>query len=62
MSTPTLPLVVDMTVSESTVRYDMTASESTMRYSMGIDSALIVRPIPSNYGLITWNGSYLMVS
>lgn len=23
---------------------------------------LIVNPIPSNYGLITWNGSYLRIS
>ena len=23
---------------------------------------VVVEPIPSNYGLITWNGSFLMVS
>lgn len=23
---------------------------------------LVIKPIPDNYGLITWNGAYLMVS
>lgn len=27
-----------------------------------LESDLTVGPIPSNYGLITWNGSYLTVS
>lgn len=27
-----------------------------------MDGDIIVEPIPSNYGLITWNGSYIRVS
>lgn len=27
-----------------------------------LESNITVNPIPSNYGLITWNGSYLTVS
>ena len=27
-----------------------------------MDSDIIVEPIPSNYGLITWNGSFIRVS
>ena len=27
-----------------------------------LDSDIIVNPIPSNYGLITWNGSFITVS
>ena len=23
---------------------------------------IVVKPIPSNYGLVTWNGSYLVIS
>ena len=25
-------------------------------------SDIVINPIPSNYGLVTWNGSYLMIS
>ena len=27
-----------------------------------VDEDITIEPIPSNYGLITWNGSFLMVS
>jgi len=29
---------------------------------MVIDTDIVIEPIPSNYGLITWNGSTLLVS
>ena len=32
----------------------------TEKHSLQHD--IVINPIPSNYGLITWNGSYLMVS
>lgn len=33
---------------------------NTMGYTMTAD--VVVNPIPSNYGLVTWNGSVLTIS
>lgn len=27
-----------------------------------LTSNIIINPVPSNYGLVTWNGSFLMIS
>lgn len=45
--------------------YEITPSESAQTIPIQDYRAahdILVNPIPSNYGLITWNGSYLMVS
>ena len=57
-----IPCIVDMTVTESPLTVDMTVDDGSVTMDMQLDSALIVRPIPRNYGLITYNGSWLMVS
>ena len=51
-----------MTVTESPLMVDMTVDDGSVTMDMQLDSALIVQPIPHNYGLITYNGSWLMVS
>lgn len=45
--------------------YEFTPSESTQTIEIADKRALTditINPIPSNYGLITWNGSELTVS
>ena len=45
--------------------YEITPSTETQTISIGNQIAsrdITVNPIPSNYGLITWNGSVLTVS
>ena len=45
--------------------YEITPTQGTQVLEMeGMRAArnVVVNPIPSNYGLITWNGSSLMVS
>ena len=45
--------------------YTVTPSQSTQVLSTQnkkTTSNITINPIPSNYGLITWNGSYLKVS
>ena len=44
---------------------EVTPSASTQTLSTAglvVQSDITVNPIPSNYGLITWNGSFLTVS
>ena len=45
--------------------YEVTPTQGTQvletKFMKMMDN-VTVNPIPSNYGLITWNGSYLMVS
>lgn len=45
--------------------YEVTPTQGTQvldtKFLKMLDN-VTVNPIPSNYGLITWNGSYLMVS
>ena len=57
-----IPIVVDMTVAESTQRFDMEVSESIHAFNMTVAAPFIVAPIPSNYGRIDWNGSIITVS
>lgn len=45
--------------------YEATPTQETQTFSVAghaMSADFIVNPIPSNYGLITWNGSYLTVS
>ena len=45
--------------------YEVTPSQSTQTLSVAdkrMTQDVVINPIPSNYGLITWNGSYLTVS
>lgn len=45
--------------------YEVTPSRETQTLGTNGKQAMadiIVNPIPSNYGLVTWNGSYLMIS
>lgn len=45
--------------------YEVTPSQETQvlnTYGLGMSKNVTINPIPSNYGLITWNGSYLTVS
>lgn len=48
-----------------TGEYEVTPTQGTQvletKFLKMMDN-VTVHPIPSNYGLITWNGSYLMVS
>ena len=45
--------------------YEVTPSQQTQRLETRYKTAtqdIVINPIPSNYGLITWNGSVLTVS
>lgn len=45
--------------------YEVTPSEETQTLATAgksLESNVTVNPIPSNYGLITWNGTVLTVS
>ena len=45
--------------------YEFTASDTTQTINvegMTMLHDIVIDPVPSNYGLITWNGSTLMVS
>ena len=45
--------------------YEATPTQETQTFSVAgyaMSADFVVNPIPSNYGLITWNGSYLTVS
>lgn len=52
-----VPILQDKTVTP-------TQSEQTIRADAGYNglSSVKVNPIPSNYGLVTWNGSVLTIS
>lgn len=50
---------------EYTGAYEVTPTQGTQvldTRNLMMTSNVTVNPIPSNYGLITWNGSYLTVS
>ena len=52
-------------VEEYTGDYEFTPSRSTQVIEIANKKAtadIIINPIPSNYGLVTWNGSALTVS
>ena len=45
--------------------YEVTPSEETQMLpttNRTLESSIVINPIPSNYGLITWNGSFITVS
>ena len=45
--------------------YEYTPTDATQVIAINgkrATSDIVINPIPSNYGLITWNGSYLTVS
>lgn len=45
--------------------YEVTPSDTQQILStenMRMEHNVVINPIPSNYGLITWNGSFLTVS
>lgn len=45
--------------------YEITPSQETQilaTVGKRMTADLVINPIPSNYGLITWNGSFLTVS
>lgn len=45
--------------------YEVTPTDSTQTFAtsgLTMTADFVVNPIPSNYGLITWNGSVLTVS
>ena len=61
----TLTAAEHVYVPEYTGSYEITPSSQTQTIPMsGLKAAndITVNPIPSNYGLITWNGSTLTVS
>ena len=56
---------VEMSVSDYEGPYLFTPSMEAQRIDIGHKTAaqdIIISPIPSNYGLITWNGATLTVS
>lgn len=92
----TLPICVDLTVSESAQQFDVSISENNIPVEITVITPIVasvvpdydgsyeftpsaddqtvptsgkrlaqditINPIPSNYGLITWNGSIITVS
>lgn len=45
--------------------YEYTPTQSTQTVQIDGKQAtqdIIINPIPSNYGLVQWNGAYLMIS
>lgn len=57
--------VVEVTPNAYTGAYEFVPTAETQVISIADKKAIqdiIIEPIPSNYGLITWNGSYLIVS
>ena len=92
----TIPVRVDLTVSESVQQFNVTVSENSIPVAISVITPIVasviqnydgsyeftpsadeqtaptmgkrltqditINPIPSNYGLITWNGSIITVS
>lgn len=56
------PMIVEMQVEQNDLRYITELVETNLVYDMDISQYVIATHIPHNYGLITWNGSYLTVS
>lgn len=57
--------VVNVTADEYDGPYDATPSSAAQTFAMGGKLAtqdFTVQPIPSNYGLVTWDGAVLTVS
>ena len=63
LSTPVAKEYVD--VQTYVGEYEVTPSAETQTLDtagMRMSRAVTINPIPQNYGLITWNGSFLTVS
>lgn len=63
LGTPIVKEYVD--VQTYTGAYEVTPSAETQTLEtagMRMSRAVTINPIPQNYGLITWNGSFLTVS
>ena len=59
----TIPAAADVAVYEGPYELTPTAGSQTIEIERKMATAdIIINPIPSNYGLITWNGSTLTVS
>lgn len=57
--------IVASTVSDYDGEYDVTPSSVVQVFATNgkkMNHDFVVEPIPSNYGLITWNGSIITVS
>lgn len=57
--------IVTSTVSDYDGEYDVTPSSVEQVFATNgkkMNHDFVVEPIPSNYGLITWNGSIITVS
>ena len=63
IGTPIVKEYVD--VETYTGAYDVTPSSETQTLNtegFRLTRNIVVNPVPSNYGLITWNGAFLTVS
>lgn len=63
LGTPVVKEYVD--VQTYTGEYEVTPSAETQTLNtagLRLTRPVIVNPIPQNYGLITWNGSFLTIS
>lgn len=59
----TIPAAADVTMYEGPYEFTPTAGSQTIEIERKMATAdIIINPIPSNWGLITWNGSVLTVS
>lgn len=57
--------IIDWHGSEYHGEYEVTPSAETQTLATqgkNLEQDIVINPIPSNYGLITWNGSTLTVS
>ena len=59
----TIPLQAPVPVYAGAYEFTPTQNAQTIAIS-GLKAAqdIIIDPIPSNYGLVTWNGSFLRIS
>lgn len=63
--TGTLTIPADAATPVYTGAYEFTPTQETQTVfisGMKATQDITINPIPSNYGLITWNGSFLTVS
>lgn len=61
----TLSVPTEVQIPTYTGEYEVTPSQETQILNtsgLKATSNIVINPIPSNYGLITWNGSTLTVS
>lgn len=59
----TIPSAADVEIYDGPYEYTPTADTQTIEIERKMAAAnIVINPIPSNWGLITWNGSTLTVS